>query len=96
MTLGDICNFKINMEDADFWLIRKGTSDMVGTPTKKFTSENIGVKVTRTDILYPDFLFYYIQYMHNSGMFKNLAKSTLNLKHLRIEDLSNLPVTFSE
>jgi hypothetical protein len=96
MTLGDVCEFKVNNPDADFWLISKGTLDKVGTPTKKFSPENIGVKVTRTDILYPDFLFYYMQYMQNSGLFQQLASGTTEIKHILTSDISRIPIQFSE
>ena len=60
MTLGTICEFKLNFENADFWLIRKGSEKTVGTPTRSFNEENIGVKVREEylDRVLPDFLFY--------------------------------------
>jgi len=45
MTIGDICIFKTNFPDADFWLQRKGSEETVGTPLKEFYEENIGVKI---------------------------------------------------
>ncbi len=92
MILGDICNFKVNYPEADFWLVRKGSENMVGKPTKTFSPEHIGVKVTDTQRLLPDFLYYYMQYLNQAGFFKQLAKGTTNLKHIVSSDLHNLQI----
>jgi hypothetical protein len=92
MTLGDICKLEINNQDANFWLIRKGSLSMVGKPTKEFSPEHIGVTVIDTEKLYPDFLYYYMMFMHQSGLFQRFALGTLNLKHIRIDDISKIPV----
>lgn len=94
MRLGDICDFKVNMEDADFWLTRRGDIKMIGKPTKTFSSENIGVKVIRTDLVLPDFLYYYFEYLQGNGLFSQLAVGTINVKHITISDIKNINVTF--
>ena len=45
MTIGDVCIFKTNFPDADFWLQRKGSEKTVGKPLKEFSEENIGVQI---------------------------------------------------
>lgn len=92
MTLGDLCEFKVDFKDADFWLTRKGSLTMVGKPTKEFSPEHIGVKVIDTEKLYPDFLYYYMTYMHQAGLFQRFALGSLNLKHIRIDDISRIPI----
>jgi restriction endonuclease S subunit len=94
MTLGDICEFKTNFEDADFWLVRKGDEMMIGKPTKKFSPDNIGVKVIKTDLVLPDFLYYYFEYLKSSGFFLRVAKGETLLKHISIADLKNVGVQF--
>lgn len=102
MKLKDLCEFKTNFEGADFWIKRKGGVDTIGKPTKTFSSDDIGVKVTRTDLVLPDFLFYYFLYMQSSGIFSKLAdKSTSVLtnhhafyKQISIKDIENIPVSF--
>ena len=96
MTLGTICEFKLNFENADFWLIRKGSEKTVGTPTRSFNEENIGVKVREEylDRVLPDFIFYYFQYLQQIGMFSQLSHGTLQLKNISLNDIKNLPVSF--
>lgn len=94
MKLKDICEFKTNFEGADFWIKKKGGEDTIGKPTKTFSSEDIGVKVTRTDLVLPDFLFYYFLYMQSNGIFSRLANNTGNLKNISIKDIENIPVSF--
>jgi hypothetical protein len=94
MTISDVCEFKLNFQDADFWLIRKGSEKTVGTPVKEFSSEYIGVKVINTDLVLPDFLFYYFQFLHMQGLFTQYAHGTLNLKNIKISDIKNIPIAF--
>lgn len=61
------------MPDADFWVKSKGTDQTIGTPHKDFKSDDIGIKVTRTDILFPDYLFYVFMWLHSSGQIKQFA-----------------------
>jgi hypothetical protein len=90
MRLSDLCEIKTNFGDADFWLQRKGSVDTVGTPTKEFNPENIGIKVIRTDILVPDYLYYILVYYQSIGYFSNISNGTLNLKNIRTEDIKNI------
>ena len=87
--LSDHAVIKINYPDADFWIIRKGTEDKVGTPTKEFNPENIGIKVN-SEFLLPDYLFYAIQYLHMKGYFKQLSRGTLSLKNIRVSDVQHI------
>jgi hypothetical protein len=88
MRLKDLCEFQTNFPDADFWITRKGNSKTVGTPTKEFKPDNIGVKVVRTDILLPDYLFYVFQYLANEGVFASIAEDGA----ISINDIKNLQV----
>lgn len=96
MRLGTICEFKLDFENADFWLVRKGSEKTVGTPTRSFDKENIGVKVREEylDRVLPDFLFYYFQYLHQNGIFSQLSHGTLQLKNISLKDIQNIPVSF--
>ena len=84
MTLGDLCEFKINFPEADFWLVRKGSDKTVGMPVKEFDSERIGVKVIQTDVLDPQYLYYVFMHLQQSGKFIPLAHGTLRLKNISI------------
>lgn len=92
MTIGDLCEFKTNFPEADFWLIRKGSEEKVGKPTKEFDSEHIGVKIIRTDIIDPQYLYYVFMHFQQSGKFINFAHGSLRLKHISIRDIKNIQV----
>ena len=79
-----------NFEDADFWLQRKGSIDTVGTPLKEFAPQHIGIKVVRTDVLNPKFLFYKMVHTHNTGYWKQHSHGTLQLVNIKTEDVKNL------
>ena len=92
MRLKDLCEFKTDFPEADFWITRKGDINSVGKPTKEYDPEKIGVKVVRTDLLVPDYLFYVFEYLVMSGGFASMAKGVTNLKHIDINDVKNIPV----
>jgi hypothetical protein len=92
MTLGDLCEFKINFPEADFWLVRKGSDKTVGMPVKEFDSERIGVKVIQTDVLDPQYLYYVFMHLQQSGKFIPLAHGTLRLKNISIRDIKSISV----
>lgn len=92
MTLGDLCEFKTDFPEADFWIVRKGSETTVGMPVKEYDKERIGVKVTRRDILEPNYLYYVFMHLQQSGKFIPLAHGTLKLKNIRISDIKNIPV----
>ena len=90
MKLSDLCEIKINFPDADFWLIRKGSEKTVGYPVKEFNPENIGIKVTATDVLLPEYLYYIMLNLYNHGVFENNSVGSLSLKNIRVEDIKNI------
>jgi len=98
MKLGNICTFKINFPEADFWLQRKGSEKTVGMPTKEFFEENIGVKVKEEyeDRVDPNYLYYYFQFLHQQGFFEPISHGTLKLKNITISDIKSIPVNFTE
>ena len=89
-TLSDFAKIGINMEDADLWLIRKGSVDTVGKPTKEYDPERIGIKITRTDVLHTQYLYYMLLHIFTSGYWKNKARGALRLKNIRIEDVKHI------
>jgi hypothetical protein len=90
MKLSDLCEIKTNFPEADFWLVRKGSEDSVGYPVKDFNPEHIGIKVTATDILLPEYLYYVMLNLFNQEVFKNNSYGTLNLKNIRVEDVRGI------
>lgn len=94
--LKDLAEIKTNFENADFWLWRRNTEDKVGSPTKEFNPEHIGIKVIRTDIMLPDYLYYVIQYLHSQGYFKQLSKGTTRLVNIKSQDVANISFSLNE
>lgn len=96
MTLGDICIFKTNFPDADFWLQRKGSEETVGKPLKDYYEENIGVKVMGEfkDKVDSNYLYYYFQYLHQRGVFAPMSHGSLKLKNVTISDIKSIPISF--
>ena len=92
LRLKNLCTVKVNFPDADFWLQRKGSLKTVGTPLKEFYSENIGIKVVKTDVLDPKYLYYVMQHIKNTGYWEPRANGSLNLVSIRTEDVANLPI----
>ena len=90
MRLKDLCEVKMNMSNADFWITRRGDKKSVGKPTKDFNSENIGIKVTSTNLIDPNYLFYMMMYMHNAGMWQEKSNGTLSLVNIKIEDVKSI------
>jgi hypothetical protein len=90
--LKDIAKIATNMQDADFWLIRKGSDKTVGKPVKEFDPARIGIKVVRTDVLDPKYLYYVMMNLHNQGMFARLANGTTNLVNITVNDIANIPL----
>jgi hypothetical protein len=70
----------------------------VGKPTRDFNREDIGVKVEEEfrDRIDSNFLYYYFLYLHQSGVFVNLAHGTLALKNIKLSDIKSIPISFNK
>lgn len=86
----NMCLVKTHYETADFWLVRKNSIDKVGTPTKEYAPEHIGVKVreNKKKLLDSDFLFYWFENFYNNGGFQKIARGTTNLKNITLADVN--------
>jgi len=91
MMLQSIATIKTNFQDADFWLIRKGSEKQVGKPVETFNPEHIGIKVESSLVL-PKFLFYALTYLHNKGYFANQCNGTLSLKHITLDTVKKIRI----
>jgi len=85
-----LADVKTNFPEADFWLIRVHSKDTVGKPVKEFKPEYIGIKVTETDWLDPDYLFYMFQYLQQSGEFAKIATGTTNRVNINISQVGSI------
>lgn len=90
MKLSDLATIRTNFPDADFWLVRRGSLKTCGQPVRDFNPEHIGVKVVRTDLLLPDYLYYCMQHLHTSKIWEPMATGTLNLVNIGISDVRDI------
>ncbi|PCH65820.1 MAG: hypothetical protein COC04_00890 [Gammaproteobacteria bacterium] len=95
MKLYQLATIKTNFQDADFWLIRRGSESRVGEPSREFYKEHIGIKVTRTDILLPDYLFYALKHIQLRGYWAKRARGSLRLVSITVEDVRNIELSSS-
>lgn len=90
MILSDVCSIKTQFKDADFWIVRRGSLKTVGMVTREYNPEHIGVKVLRTDILLPDYLYYCMMNVHSQKVWEPLANGTLSLVNIKVSDVRNI------
>lgn len=90
MKLSEVATIKTNFPEADFWIIRRGSLKTCGQPTQQFNPEHIGVKVFRTDLLLPDYLFLCLEYLHGAKVWEPLATGTLSLVNIRVSDVRSI------
>ena len=90
--LKDYAKIGLNMKKADFWITRKGTPDDIGGVSKDFSKESFGVKVTATDVLDPDYLYYAMMNIHGQGHYKNLGSGTTQLVSIKLNNIQNIRI----
>lgn len=93
MKLSEVATIKTNYTDADFWIVRRGSLKTVGSVSRAYNPEHIGIKVIRLDILIPDYLYYCMMSLHHAGKWEALATGTLNLVNIRSADIRNIELS---
>lgn len=80
------------MDDADVYVVRRGSEDKVGEPSKEHIPHAYGIKVTDTETLDAGYLYYVLKYLHSSGYWKDKTHGSLRLVNIRKDDLENIPL----
>lgn len=93
MRLSDVATIKTNFPDANFWLVRRGSAKRCGEPTRVFNPEHIGIRITRVDLLLPDYLYYALLHIHQTGQWEQLATGTLDLVNIRVSDVRSIELS---
>lgn len=60
MKLKDLTHIATKQPDAHFWV------KLNGEPTRDYHHSYVGIKVIKTDILLPDYLYYVFVHLYNS------------------------------
>lgn len=90
MKLSDVATIKTNFKEADFWIVRRGSLKTCGQPTYDFNPEHIGIRVERTEVMLPRFIYYCFEMLHDSGKWEPLATGSLSLVNIRVSDVRNI------
>lgn len=93
MKLSDAATIRTHFQEAHFWIVRRGSIERVGEPTRVFNPEHIGIQVTRLDILLPDYLYYAMMHVHQSGYWVGMAHGTLSLVNIRVFDVQRIELS---
>ncbi|MCE2597175.1 hypothetical protein K6Y31_20585 [Motilimonas cestriensis] len=93
MKLSDIATIATNLQDADFWLVRRGSLKTCGKPSTTFNKEHIGIKVINTDLMHPRYLYYCFEDLHSRGVWEPLATGTLSLVNIRVSDVRQIELS---
>ncbi len=93
MNLSDVATIRTNYPEAHFWIVRRGSAERCGEPVRVFNPEHIGIRVDRTDILLPDYLFYALMSIHQRGHWKEIATGTLSLVNIRVSDVRSIELS---
>jgi len=94
--LKDLVKMSVGMPDADFWIRRSGQLKSLGEPSKQFDPDKIGIKVTATNIIDPNYLYYVFMNLQNQGVFAQMATGSTGLQHIKISSLAKIPFALSE
>lgn len=93
MRLSEVATIRTNFPEAHFWIVRRGSATRCGEPTRDYNPEHIGVRVERTDLLLPDYLFYALMAIHQCGDWQKVATGTLSLVNIRVSDVRRIELS---
>ena len=93
MRLSDVATIRTNYPEAHFWIVRRGSAERCGKPVRMFNPEHIGIRVNRTDILLPDYLYYALKHVHQSSYWQGIASGTLSLVNIRVSDVRRIELS---
>lgn len=92
--LGSHADIGTNKKDADFWIVRKGSKDKVGSVTDEYHPEHIGVKI-RNHTMDPQYMNYAMQHVHKQGYYEGRSNGTTGLQNIKVSDVKSVPVQSS-
>ena len=89
---------KTNYPEADFWLQKRGSEQNVGKPMRKFSDVqgkyNIGIKVPEG--MNKEYVYAQLAALFRKGYWKTHSYGTLNLQHIRTDDVKKILESFED
>jgi hypothetical protein len=79
---------KNNFENADFWLVNKGSLKDLGNPVKQFQPYYTGLKCPV--LILPEYGYYLCVYFQQIGVWQRCGIGSTNYKNLRISDIRRI------
>jgi len=86
VSIKDLIEVKKDFPGADFWVQRTG--QRAGYPSKLYSPKDFGVKILRTDILDPGYLYYWYMNLFNQGFFRSSVHGAV-IPFLRKKDIED-------
>ncbi len=93
MKLSAVATIRTNFPDAHFWLVRRGSASRCGEPVREYNPEHIGIRIERTDLLLPDYLYYALMHIHQTGYWEKLATGTLSLVNICVSAVRSIELS---
>jgi hypothetical protein len=93
MKLAAVATIQTNFPEAHFWIVRRGSAERCGEPVRVFNTEHIGIRIERLDLLIPDYLFYALKHVSQSGHWAQVATGTLSLVNIRVSDVRSIELS---
>ena len=84
-------NFKVGqgLEDADFWLYSKGSTEKLGMPVEEYHKNRIGIKILNTEEIDPKFMYYWMLNIYNQGYWKQIGRGSVQ-QFITVKDVRDL------
>jgi hypothetical protein len=76
---------KNNFNDADFWLINKGSVNDLGKPVKQFEPYYTGILCPA--LILPEYGYYLCVYFYQIGVWRQYGVGSTSYQSLRISDI---------
>ncbi|OQS47604.1 hypothetical protein B0T49_15575 [Chromobacterium violaceum] len=93
MKLSQFATIRTNFPEAHFWIIRRGSAERCGEPTREFNPEHIGIRINATNVLLPDYLYYVMMHVHHSGYWQVIVTGSLSLVNIKVSDVRNIQLS---
>jgi hypothetical protein len=94
MKLRDLITLKTNDPDAEFWIVRRGSIEKVGMPSKEYSKESYGVRIKpgAEKIILAGYLYYAMLNLHSQGVWQRLSIGTTGLRNITKKDILDIPL----